>query len=499
MKHVLSSLICLALILTCCLGGVAVAEEYTPLTISLMTVKHVTAPISNEMLTIKAVEEKFNVTFDLQLIAESDYEEKFNTVLAGGDLPDVFYASPSTMSQYYDTGIVRVLDDLLAEYAPNIIDQWESHGLTRNVKSDDGHYYYTTYIDESAGMECCGWINKTLLDECNLEVPTSYDELYEVLKVFKETYGDGFVPMACGPWYNLDEPIYYAFGTYDEWIYYNDTDGYVYGPYAYAEQTKAALTWMNKCYEEGLIDAEYMTRSSDDVNALCADNKVGYMVTWADHAAAIAEGGSYGTNFVPVPVLDNTLGTAKYVGNKSATGTPMYVSASASDEVVQRWLEIINYIYSEEGIRLFDWGVEGDTYEMVDGAPQLTAKVLESDLGELNGRRSFGMEPQNFPHLATWEGWSAVLWDCTVEVTDANADYVRPQAPNLTGSFEEETELANIMGDIKNYTDTTLAQFITGDKDIETEWDAYIADLEKMGIERASEIQAVKFQRWLAR
>lgn len=497
MKRIISTLVCLALIL--CLGCVATAEEYPPLTIRLMTIKHSTAPISNEMLTIQALAEKFNVTFEFELIAEQDYDEKLNTILAGGSMPDVFFAKPSTMSQYYDAGIVRVLDDLLAQYAPNILEQWEAHDLLRNVKSDDGHYYYTTYIDESSSMECCGWINKTLLDECNLEIPTSYDELYEVLKIFKDTYGEGFIPLAQGPWYYVDKPIYYAFGTFNGWIYLNDTDGYVYGPYAYAEETKAALTWMNKCYEEGLLDAEYLTRSADDINALCAENKIGYMNTWADHAAVVAEGGSYGVNYVPIPVLDNTLGTAKYVGNKSATGTPMYISSDASDEVVQRWLEIVNYIYSEEGIMLFDWGIEGDTYEMVDGVPQLTAKVLESDLGELNGRRSFGMEPQNFPHLATWEGWSAVLWDCTVDVTNANADYVLPQNPNLTGTFEEESELANIMGDIENLTKTSLEQFITGAKDIETEWDAYIADLEKMGIERASEIQAAKFQRWLAR
>ena len=55
MKHVLSFLLCLALVLTCCLGGVAMAEEYEPLTIRLMTSKHPTAPISNDMLTIKAV------------------------------------------------------------------------------------------------------------------------------------------------------------------------------------------------------------------------------------------------------------------------------------------------------------------------------------------------------------------------------------------------------------------------------------------------------------
>jgi len=498
MKHFASTLLCLVLALSC-LTGIAMAEAYEPLTIRVMTENHSTAPINDEMLTIKALEEKFNVDFVFELTSSADYDEKLNTVLAGGDMPDVFMAKTSTMAQYYDTGIVRVLDDLLAQYAPNLLAQWESHGLTRNVKADDGHYYYVTTIDESDIMECCGWINKDMLDACELEIPTSYDELYEVLKVFKEKGGEDVIPMSNGPWYNVPQPIWHAFGTFNSWMYYNDEDGYVFAPYYYADATKAALTWMNKVYEEGLLDSEYLTRSADDINALCAEGKIGYMVTWADHAAAVAEGGSYGCNYVPVPVLDNTIGTQKYIGNKNATNWCMYISGTASDAVAQRWLEIVDYIFSEEGILLMDYGIEGDTFEYVDGKPVLTAKVMESELGELNGRRSFGMEPQGFPHLATWDGWSAVLWQCTVDVTNANAPYVRPQLPNLTGTFEEETELANIMGDINNYVTTSLAQFITGDLDIEAEWDNFIAQLETMGIERASEINAAKFARWLER
>lgn len=504
MKNAWKTLVSVILALMLCLGciGVAGAEEYEPLTIRLMTTAHPTMPINDEMLTLKVLEEKFNVKFEFELVASADYTEKLNTILAGGTLPDVFYAPVDTMSQYYEYGVVRQLDDLLAEYAPNIIKQWQEHGLLRNVLSDDGHFYYTTYIDESSSLECCGWINADMMEECGIEsIPTTYEELYEVLKTFQEHYGadSDVIPMACGPWYTVQKPIYLAFHTYDSWIYFNDEEGYVYGPYAYADNMKAALSYMHKLYAEKLLDNEFLTRSADDINALCAQGKIGYMNTWADHASAVAKGGVYGCNYVPVPVLDPTNGAEKFVGNKEATAAVMFISAACDDKVAQRWLEIVNYIYSDEGIMLFDWGVEGDTYEMVDGKPQLTDKVLKSELGELNGRRSFGMELQAFPHLATWEGWSAVLWDCTVEVTEANMPYVLPQQPNLSGTLDEENELATIMSDINNYVATSLTAFIVGDMDIETEFDAFQDQLKAMGIDRATEINAAKFSRWLAR
>lgn len=187
MKKFVTCLICLCMLLTVCLGCTATAESaYTPLTIHIMTQNHATMPVSTDFPTIKALEEKFNVTFEFELVNSNEYDEKMNVILAGGTLPDIFYANPTQMSQYYEFGIVRQLDDLLKEYAPNMLSQWESHDLLRNVKSDDGHYYYTTIIDESSAMECCGWINKTLLDECGLEVPKTYDELTTVLRTFKE-------------------------------------------------------------------------------------------------------------------------------------------------------------------------------------------------------------------------------------------------------------------------------------------------------------------------
>ena len=498
MKRILS--IALALLLM--LGCFAAFAEEEPLTIRVMTISHKTMPINADWLTFQALQEKFNVKFEFELIPEDDYDEKLQTVLAGGDVPDVFFAKTSIMAQYYDLGVVLQLDDLLTQYAPNLLAQWESHGLNRNVKSDDGHYYYITYIDESSSLECCGWMNADMMRECGIEaVPTTYAELEEDLRIFQDHYGkdSGYIPMACGPWYTVEKPLFLGFHTFNDWVYFDDEDGYVYGPYYYADNMKAALSYMHELYTEGLLDSEYLTRDADSINALCAEGKIGYMVTWADHAAAIAKGGSYGCDYVPVPALEATNGAVRCVGNKNATGTPMFISATASEEVVQRWLEIVNYIYSDEGIMLMDWGIEGDTYEMVDGKPQLTDKVLKSELGELNGRRSFGMEPQAFPHLASWDGWSAVLWDVTVDVTNANAPYVLPQQPNLTGTFEEDSELAQIMGDINAYVKTSLTQFVVGEKDIETEWDGFVAQLEQMGIARASEIQAAKFARWLAR
>ena len=76
------------------------------------------------------------------------------------------------------------------------------------------------------------------------------------------------------------------------------------------------------------------------------------------------------------------------------------------------------------------------------------------------------------------------------------ADSVTPAQPVLAGTPEEETELANIMTDITKYVDSQLPLFVNGTLNTEGDFDAFIAQLEDMGILEAKEIKDAQFERW---
>ena len=61
---------------------------------------------------------------------------------------------------------------------------------------------------------------------------------------------------------------------------------------------------------------------------------------------------------------------------------------------------------------------------------------------------------------------------------------------------DEEIELANLMTDIKKYVDSQLPLFINGTLNTESDFDAFIAQLEKMGFKDAKAIKDAQFQRW---
>ena len=69
----------------------------------------------------------------------------------------------------------------------------------------------------------------------------------------------------------------------------------------------------------------------------------------------------------------------------------------------------------------------------------------------------------------------------------------------LTHTGDESKELASIVTDITTFVNESANQFITGVKDINTEWDAYVSTIQRMSIDRAVEIKQAALDRFNAR
>ena len=103
------------------LGGISLAEE-EPVTIEFMTTEFVNAALTNETLTVQALEEALNIHLELNMSTASteDYAEKFNLMLAGGDYPDIMLGTAELVNPYLDTGIFLELTEIMPERMPNV-------------------------------------------------------------------------------------------------------------------------------------------------------------------------------------------------------------------------------------------------------------------------------------------------------------------------------------------------------------------------------------------
>jgi putative aldouronate transport system substrate-binding protein len=68
--------------------------------------------------------------------------------------------------------------------------------------------------------------------------------------------------------------------------------------------------------------------------------------------------------------------------------------------------------------------------------------------------------------------------------------------PDLPATIQEANESSSIIADIGNYVGQMRVEFVTGTKDIDQEWDNYIAQLKKMGAEKYLEIKQTQYKRY---
>ena len=124
-------------------------------------------------------------------------DQKLNLVLASGELPDVIinFGIPLDQQQTLaDQGLIIPVDDLIAKYGDEFAKVLEDMPQIKEVYSlSDGKMYSLPHINECyhCTLSQKAWIYKPWLDKLGLEVPTTTDELYTVLKAFKEKDPNG--------------------------------------------------------------------------------------------------------------------------------------------------------------------------------------------------------------------------------------------------------------------------------------------------------------------
>jgi len=497
MKRLLTAL--LAVMMLCSFVNFAVAEE--PMVLTFFLQEHPQSILNNDIYTFKTIGEKFNIEFDFQLTPYDVIGEKVNMILAGNNYPDIMVASATDMAQYYDTGIFVELTDLVPEKIPNFLAAAEktNANMVKNLKDDEGRLWYLTKIEYS-NYNLFPHLNGDWLEEVGMDMPTTIDELYDVLTAFKKLKGDDAIIWASGPWTGNAPWKYFIqyFGANYKWMH--EAEGtYVYAPYERADKLKVALETMKKWLDEGLLETDWLSRDDDSINAKINAGEVGFFITYGDNGNTWGKGGTAGTNYVMPGPFASEFGDP-YVEPNTLIANNYFIMNNGDQAKLDKICEVMNYIYSDEGADLFSFGEEGVTYTRdADGKPVFTDTILKHELGGVNGRRQMGINPNPFPHVSLDEAWGQLVGDISKQCLEAHKLSWDLPAPVLTPTTDEALEQTQLYADIDKYVRTSIVQFITGELSLENDWDKFIETQKDLGVERYIELVQAQYQRWLAR
>lgn len=451
-----------------------------------------------EMDYIQEIQARTGVTLEITELPHETKDDQMQLTIASGDFPDML------CGLNYSTGDEGALaDDVIvdlteyAEYAPNYFHMISSNPGQENSFLSDGKVlkFMAPYEQYRANQGMV--IRKDWLEEQNLEVPETYDEMTEVLEAFQSAYGCEtpiYMNKQCyitGLSDGFDIAAFPADGGVETVMPYYVDDGTVCSTLN-SEGFKDYLSLLHSWYEKGFIDPDFSSIEynpfSDYLSTQIDSNQMGVWVTSGEGID------NYTVPVTCVPMLVQNEGDMDHIFTMSLTADSQndtYITTNC--ENLELCMSYMDYWYSLDGILFANYGVEGVSYELNENnEPEFTDLVVNNEYGlsVSNMMRLYcGYGVWNAPMLRmrtasynsdlaneAWEVWSSKL-----DGTMTMPDYIS------LNTEQSETEGYH-SSDILTYALQMVPQFIIGTVDIEAEWDNYCARLEEMGLSECVEV-----------
>lgn len=450
----------------------------------------------------QAAAERLGVELEFVHPTTGGEADQFNLMIGSGKYPDIIVWEFSTaamgLSELIDSGILIDMDGLIRQYAPNYLKVLERDpSYPKEVRSDEGKYQAFYTFNVSIPLSSGPVFREDLLAKYGLELPKTVDEWTNVMTTLKEKDPNVSYPLTASKSYVGEvwfRELLPAYNTRTEFCL-GDNGQVVYGPAT--ENFKAYLAKLAEWYNAGLIDPEFMSDDNKALNAKIADG------TSAVATMAIGSGirsitentrpnnPDFKLTGVAWPVL-NAGDTSSYVleGGVAHTSVQAAITSSCADPVLAT--QVLDYFYSEEGGNLISWGIEGESYTVENGKKTFTDKIMNSPDGRSASEAilDYALPVYGFVNAMDndayiqmnitlpEQGEARTLW----QSLDSGANL-----PKLVVAQEDADEYRMILNEVKTYVQEMYIKFITGQANLDSDWDTYMNTLNGMDLPYATE------------
>ena len=466
---------------------------------------------------LQTIDEMANVQWKQTWLTMFTGTDTFNLVIASGDYPDVI----SNFYKYYTNGIqdgieqeiIIDMDEPIREYMPNYMNIVNSDPeITRQASTDDGKIWGVQLISNPVQDSFNGPIARAdLMEKYGIDKLTTLDDwenyLTQCVQNEAECARGALLLMNTGFMSNYTTPSFTISSAFDSgtvdtpWIvidgqvtYSPVTDGY-----------KDYLKRMNDWYEKGLVYRDFASYQQTFGQASMMSTGE---VTLADgfynsiddtESDATVEG--LRVKAVPYPVQKE--GDTIHLRNYTYQVRPEYAMViSTACQYVEEVCKYFDYMWTEEGIRLVNYGPEGVTWNWgPDGKIEFTDVITNDPDGNSVKSMFTYYGTFNFCTYNDWTREAITLSDDCMSCLDlwascGDKDYVMP---NVTLNTEESETYGAIFSNVNTHVSEMTLRFINGTDDIDAGWDEYVAQVEGMGIQKVIDCYQAAYERYEAR
>lgn len=491
----------------------------------------------------KYIEEKQNIKINWELVSTQGQRQKKQLMFASGDYPEVIFhenhaeegLTRAEQIQYGKDGILLPLNDLIDKYGPNIKQAFEQTPyLKKGVTAPDGNIYALPQFSECYHCNYSQkfWINTKWLKKLGLQMPTTTDEFYEVLKAFKEKDPNGNgkqdeIPLSgsTNGWRaNVDGFLMNAFTFSDstspntESTFMQVNNGKVELA-AVKPEWKEGLGYIQKLYMEKLIDPQVFTQNRD------ALKQKGMPSDTTESILGVVAGGFYG-DFVTVddPRWRDYDAVPPLKGPKGVQLTPFYggvndgffaITKKANKAQQIAAIKLVDYLFTEEGMTRSYYGEEGvlawekpspGEKDLLGNPAKYKKKVFTNgqkppankawdQLGPFYQPAAYRLSWAAGEDMYTALGNELRLYKETKEKYDGKQP--KEQIPRgMYMDAQNIQEYSQLAVQINSNIQENMVRFITGNKDLDKDWDAYVKGLNDIGLDKYMKIVQVAYDNY---
>ncbi len=359
MKKIVSILLTLALVLSLC--SFALADEKPVIRVAYPgnIQAFIDGEDENHNFIIDYIEEQSGVDVVWNILPNEDAQNKLNMLVVSGDV-DVIFGGYQTMLDFYNNGLLAVLND----YIPESTFAADVEELTKECTFGDDVFaiFYPGGQSEATAV----WMyNKQLLADAGIEVPEelTLDQFTDILYKIKEAYPDKIALTACGNgsnnmFLNGLQNIYGAFGIANA-VRVTDDGSLEYT--GASEDMRECIAYISKLYADGILDPEYMVNTKDTITPkLINGNIVTISDMWYDytgtHSTYMVDENNALTNWGQVPIIHGTRATS---GQTNGSKTRQIGAVTASCKNIEAAVKVLAVMSTDDYYYRIMYGVPG--------------------------------------------------------------------------------------------------------------------------------------------
>ena len=426
-------------------------------------------PIRPDSTTIEEIRRLTGVRIEIEGIPGSDFDQVAQVLLATDDLPDVLGGGNSfnLARDFYDTGVILPISDYW-DIMPDMARVFEGVPDARKYFLDGKLYHTMTLRRYYPRYGQLPVIRADILNELGLSAPDSFEELYEVLKAMKQAYPNTFpyTQRGLGSLMAISYALSVPYGL--DWDPDIDGGSWIYG--TARDEFIGTLEFLNRLYEEELLDPDYAVIPGPEWQERLGGGRSFFFFDNASFSQNINEVvlRSEGVEdaFQVIPTLENSDGRRRNRLYDPHWWTSGHIISSSVDQV-ERVMEFFNWFYTDQGVEVSNWGIEGVDWYRENDRIRVAEQHIEARMGDADPWRS---------HMSYMKQWALAQYFDSSNMFDFISDDAeqmyaiieaddsldeRNPRPPLTG--DEIRRVTPIQARLDTLSEEWIDRFIIGD------------------------------------